>query len=223
MTRRTHIGVKAITTTILVAAVLGAQTVKAEDDKWRIRVGPGHVMFNESASLDVGGAPLEGGNISSNDNTTLLAEIGYRFTPQWSAGLTIGYPPTATIQGEGTAAALGTLGEATYAPAAMTLQYQFNTNSTFKPYVGAGAVYFVVLDTNDGALAGLDVDNAWGSVLQTGVEYKVSKKMDVFVDVKKLFLDTTATGSVTAFGGAPATADMTLDPLVIQIGTAFNF
>lgn len=150
-------------------------------------------------------------------------EFGYRFTPEWSAGLTIGYPPTATIQGEGTAAALGTVGEATYAPAVLTLQYQFNTSGTFKPYVGAGSVYYAILDTNDGALAGLEVENAWGSVLQAGVEYEASKKMDVFVDVKKIFLDTTATGSVTAFGGAPATADVTLDPLVVHVGAVFNF
>lgn len=61
MTRRTHLAAKATTTAILAAAVLGAQTAKAEDDNWRVRVGPGHVMFNESASLDVGGAPLPGG------------------------------------------------------------------------------------------------------------------------------------------------------------------
>lgn len=223
MTRRTWLGAKVTTTAILVAATLGAQTAKAEDDKWRIRVGPAQVLYDESASLGVGGAPLPGGNVSIKDNTTLLVEFGYRFTPEWSAGLTIGYPPTASVQGEGSAAALGKLGSVTYGPAALTLQYQFNTNGTFKPYVGAGPAYFVVFKTRDGALAEFDAENAWGSVLQAGIEYEVSKKIDVFVDVKKLFLDTSATGSVTAFDGAPATASVTLDPLVVHVGVVFNF
>jgi outer membrane protein len=215
MTQQTAIGAKVATAAILAAAVLGAQTAKAEEDKWRIRVGPAQVYFDESASLGVGGAPLPGGNISIKNNTTLLAEFGYRFTPECSAGLTIGYPPTASVQGKGSAAALGEFGRVTYAPAALTLQYQFNTNGTFKPYVGAGPTYFVALKTSDGALAGFNVKNAWGGVLQAGVEYEISKKMDVFVDIKKLFIDTSATGSATAFGGAPATANVTLNPLVI--------
>lgn len=223
MTRRKHIGAKATTAAILAAAVFAAQTAKAEDEKWRIRVGPAQVFYDESASLGVGGAPLPGGNISIENNTTLLVEFGYRFTPEWSLGLTIGYPPTASVQGEGSAAALGELGRVTYGPAALTLQYQFNTNGTFKPYVGAGPTYFVALKTKDGALAGFEVENAWGGTLQAGFEYKVSKKWDAFVDVKKLFLDTSATGSVTAFGGAPASASVTLDPLVIHAGVVFNF
>jgi outer membrane protein W len=47
--------------------------------------------------------------------------------------------------------------------------------------------------------------------------------MDVFLDVKKFYLDTNAKGSVTAFGSAPATANVTLNPLVIQVGVVFNF
>jgi outer membrane protein len=169
MTRQTRIGAKVVTTAILAVAVLGAQTAKAEEDKWRIRVGPAQVLFDESASLGVGGAPLPGGNVSIKNNTTLLAELGYRLTPEWSAGLTIGYPPTASVQGKGSAAALGKLGSVTYGPAALTLQYQFNTNGTFKLYVGAGPTYLFSLKTSDGALAGFDVKNAWGGVLQAGV------------------------------------------------------
>ncbi len=176
-----------------------------------------------SRSPSASAAPVPGAGAKLSDDTTLLAEIGYRFTPEWSAGLTVGIPPTTDIDGTGSAAAFGRLGEMKYGPLALTGQYQFNAGGRLQPYLGAGAVYYLVMDEKDGAVAGLTVDNAWGSVLQAGVDYKLSPTLGLFVDVKKLFLKTTASGNLPALGGAPVKADAKLDPLVIQAGLLLQF
>jgi len=210
---------------LVAACLLGsaAATALGADDDWRLRVGPGRIAFDEKITLSIGGAPVPGAGASLSDDTTLLVEIGYRFTPAWSAGLTIGIPPTTDIDGSGSAAAFGRLGEMEYGPLALTAQYQFNAGGTLQPYVGAGAVYYLVMDEKDGSVARLKVDNAWGSVLQAGVDYKLSPTLGLFVDVKKLFLKTTASGNLPALGGAPVTADAKLDPLVIQAGLLLQF
>lgn len=195
----------------------------AADEDWRLRVGPGRIAFHEQITLSIGGAPVPGAGAKLSDDTTLLAEIGYRFTPEWSAGLTVDIPPTTDIDGTGSAAAFGRLGEMKYGPLALTGQYQFNAGGRLQPYLGAGAVYYLVMDEKDGAVAGLTVDNAWGSVLQAGVDYKLSPTLGLFVDVKKLFLKTTASGNLPALGGAPVKADAKLDPLVIQAGLLLQF
>lgn len=197
--------------------------VQAEEGDWRLRIGPGRIAFHEDVTLNVGGAVVPGANAKLSDDTTLLAEIGYRFTPQWSAGLTIGIPPTTKVTGTGNAAPFGELGQMKYGPLGLTGQYQFNAGGALQPYVGAGAVYYMIFADRDGSVSQLKVDNAWGSILQVGADYALSPGLGLFVDVKKLFLKTTATGTLPALGGAPIKADATLDPLVIQAGVVLRF
>ncbi len=202
---------------------LSAAAQAQDDDRWRVRVGAGRIDFRDDASFRIGGQPAAGAGAKLEDNTTLLTDIGYRFTRQWSANLTLGVPPTSEVDGTGAAAPFGRLGSVKYGPLALTGQYQFDGVGGLRPYLGAGAVYYIVLDARDGAVADLEVDNAWGSVLQAGVEYQVSPAIAVFLDVKKLFLKTDARGSLPALGGAPITARVALDPTVVMVGLAFNF
>lgn len=206
-----------------ILSLLIASSAMAEQNKWRLRMGPGSIKFDESATLSAAGNPVPGGNVTMSNSTTLIAELGYEFSPQWSAALTFGVPPTTKVRGAGTAAPFGELGRAKYAPAGLTVQYQFQGFGAFKPYVGAGAVYNMVLSEKDGALANLKVRNSWGSVLQVGAEYELSPNKALFVDYKQMRLKTTATGNLTALGGAPAAARIRLDPSVLQIGMSFRF
>lgn len=212
---------RAFAAAALLASVAGQAS--ADEHAWRLRVGPGHIAWDEQVTLSIGGGPVPGAGARLSDNTTLLAEIGYRFTPSWSAGLTLGIPPSTEASGTGAAAPFGELGKIKYGPLALTAQYQFNSGAALQPYVGAGAVYFMVLSDKDASIAQLKVDNAWGSVIQAGADYALSPTLGLFVDVKKLFLKTRASGTLPALGGAPVTADVTLDPLVIHAGLVLRF
>jgi outer membrane protein len=220
---QTLFGARARFIALAIASSCVAQAAVAQDSPWRLRVGPGVVKFDESVAFQAGGVPAPGATASLSSSTTLMAEIGYVLSPEWSLGLAIGIPPTTKIQGTGTIAAFGELGRVKYAPAALTAQYQFQSLGAFKPYVGAGAVYQIIVSETDGAIGNLKVKNSWGSVLQLGAEYELGPRHAVFVDFKKTNLKTTATGTLTAAGGVPISADARLNPMAVMVGMSFRF
>jgi len=194
--------------------------VFAEDSPWWARVGPGYINYYEDATLKAFGAKIPGANAETNNNKALIVEVGYRVTPNWSMGFTFGTPPEATLKGTGTAKSFGSFGKAKYGPSLLSLQYQFNEDSAFRPYVGAGVSYMYIFSSKDGSVQGLDVKNAWGFQIQAGAEYWITKEYGLFLDVKKFALNTEATGTMN---GAPVKAEIDLDPLVLQTGLVFRF
>lgn len=195
---------------------------EVEPDNYRVRIGYGHVAFSESATLRLGGNVVPGASAHFSNGNTLLIELGYRLTPQWSANLTFGVPPKTKATGTGTASVLGKVGEITYGPMALTGQYQWEFGR-LRPYVGAGLAYNIVFKSDDGSVSGLNAKSSGGTVAQLGVEYALMPKVGLFVDVKKVWLKTTATGTVAAMGNAPAHADITLNPIAIQVGLSYSF
>jgi len=189
---------------------------------WWVRAGGAWIAFNADAELKAGGQPVPGAGADVKNNAAFLAEFGYRFTPSISLGLTVGVPPTTTLTGTGTVASVGTIGKVKYAPAALTLQYQFQALARYNvyPYIGAGITYLKVFDTTDGSVSGFQARNAWGGLGQVGLEYRITKHVGVFVDVKKFIVRSSATGYL---GSAPVHAYVRLDPLVTTAGIAFRF
>ena len=208
----------------LSTAFAHAQTPDAQQDAgpWWIRAGGAWIAFNANADLKAAGQPVPGGNADVKNNAAFLAEFGYRFTQNLSVGLTVGYPPTTTLTGTGTVASVGEIGKVKYAPAALTLQWQFTNLARYNiyPYIGAGVTYLKIFDTTDGHVSDFQARNAWGGLAQIGLEYRITKNFGVFVDVKKFIVRTSATGYL---GPAPVHAAVRLDPLVTTVGVAFRF
>ncbi|MDN8071386.1 OmpW/AlkL family protein [Burkholderia vietnamiensis] len=205
-------------------SAVSAQTHDAQQDggPWWVRAGAAWVAFDENAELQAGGQPVPGANANVKSNAAFLAEFGYRFTPNISIGLTIGYPPTTTLTGAGSVAGVGTIGKVKYGPAALTLQYQFTSLARYDvyPYVGAGVTYLKIFDTTDGSVTNFQARNAWGGLAQVGLEYRITRHLGVFVDIKKFIVRTSATGNL---GPVPVHAYVRLDPLVTTAGVAFRF
>ena len=74
---------------------------------------------------------------------------------------------------------------------------------------------------------GLEVDDAMGGMVRAGFTYMVDDRQGLFVTVQKLFVDTTITGtvdpSIPGLGGAPASADIDLDPMIVFAGYTYRF
>lgn len=208
---------------LLASCALCVPAVRAEEPPWSLRLGVAHLAFDTDAAISVGGAPLPGANAEVKNNTTLVLEVGFRLSPAWTARLLLGVPPTTTLTGSGTITGTGTLGRAKYGPLALTATYGFDALGPVRPYLGAGVVYNIVFESQDGFISNLDVKNSFGSVLQAGLELPLDGGWSVALDVKKIFLKAKATGTVAAFGGAPASATLTLNPLVtsLTIGKTF--
>ena len=60
-----------------------------------------------------------------------------------------------------------------------------------------------------------------------GFDYMVDDHQGLFVTVQRLFVDTTITGtvdpSIPGLGGAPASADIDLDPVIVFAGYTYRF
>jgi outer membrane protein len=193
------------------------------EDRWNLQIGPAYIQFHESAGFSVTGMPVLGANAQLQDNTTLAAEVSYRLTPIWSVGLTIGVPARTRVTGTGAAEPFRELGTGRYGPMALTIRCTFNDIGRWHPYIGTGVTYFVVLKEYDAFINDLKIDNAFGRVMQVGIQYDINPQLGLFFDTKKLFVKTSARGNLPAFGGAPVSADVRLNPAVIQAGISYRF
>src|SRR3982750_2382078 len=113
---------------VLAAGALGgsAAAQEAAPGRWYVHAGPGDVMLDEDASFVVGGAPLPGATITANNSWTPVVGVGYFVPPEFAVPFPGGLPPTAKAEAAGSIAGLGTVGEATYGPMALTAHYHFN-------------------------------------------------------------------------------------------------
>lgn len=200
----------------------------AGDSPWSLRVGAAYVGFDAKSSVAVAGAPVPGGSIEVENNTALAFEVGYHLTDRWALRLAFGVPPTTTLSTGGTLNSFvppltGTLGSVKYGPAVASVTWTFAEFGVLRPYVGAGVNYTYVFDTTDGDIGNLRVNSAWGSALQAGFDVAIDRDWSIFVDVRKVFVKTTATGTIPALGGPPASADVTLNPLIVQVGVGYRF
>lgn len=185
-----------------------------------LHVGVAGLVYQEGARMSVVGFPVPGATVQVKDVATIAAEVGYYVTPNIAASFTAGFPPLSKVTGAGTAQSLGTLGKTQGGPTGISLHYHFTQFGRIQPYVGGGLAALIVFHETDAAMQGLKVRNTLGPMLQAGVDVMLDDRWGVFVDVKKAFLTTVATGTL---GGAQAKARVTLDPLVIHSGLTYRW
>lgn len=228
--------------TIAGAMVAGAVTGPAaagEDGKWMVKIqalgvfpdtkGANVVLPNGLGAL---GAPagtvlVDGADVS--DAWSLGADIGYFLTPNISLNLICCFAQHDVETGGQLRQAIGEqkIGKMWIFPPAVTANYHFTGLGAWKPYIGAGVQYIHFFDEKPtGTLAALGVnkltvDDAFGVVLQAGVDVHLGGGWYANADVKKVFLETDATykaGNVTV-----ARANIDLDPWIVAAGVGYRF
>lgn len=112
-------------------------------------------------------------------------------------------------------------------PATVTAKLHFDLGGV-KPYVGAGAAYFMWLKDDPGAatlplgVTETNLSDEFGLALQAGFDVPVNDKgLGISVDVKRYFIDTTArwfVGNTLAIE-----TEHKLDPWVISAGLSYRF
>lgn len=111
------------------------------------------------------------------------------------------------------------LGHVWALPPTLTLQYHFDTESDFKPYVGAGVNYTFFYNVKKGAgLTKVTYKDSIGYALQAGTDYMFDDHWGINLDVKKIWLDTDVNVNSGAILG-----DVDLDPWVIGFGITYKF
>jgi outer membrane protein len=210
----------AVTTAEFVEPTAAIDIEAKKASRWFVRVGGLHALYNSHARIASNGARIEGSSARVTDSTTLTFDIGYDVSDNVSVMVMGGIPPTVDVIGEGTVSGYGKFGSVRFGPAVLTAVYRLPVWHGFRPYVGAGGAHLFILESHDGAVKNLKVHDNNGFVLQAGLEYRLNRKWDLFVDYKRVWLNVKAEGELA---GTPVRARVTLDPDIISAGVKFHF
>jgi outer membrane protein len=168
---------------------------------------------------------VPGSGLSTSDTIVPELDISYFFSPNIAVELILGVTRH-SVTGTGAIAGLD-VGRAWLLPPTLTLQYHFTNFGAFKPYVGAGVNYTWFFDQKAaGAATGVGVTNshlhsAAAPVVQFGFDYMIDRHWGWNVDVKKLWLRPSWSGTLN--GTTPITGKLHLDPWLIGTGITYKF
>lgn len=185
-----------------------------------VHLGGTLVQQADDAELFVGGSPLAGAGFATEIGSTLGIEAGVFIHGGFALAASAMLPVTTKNLATGTILGMGNLGDETVGFYALTGQYHVNISDVVMPYVGAGVGYMHVVDTVDGVVTNMQVNSAFGAVLQAGIDVPITDNISVFADVKQFLVSTTASGSL---GGTPITANARVDPIVLSTGVGITF
>lgn len=191
-----------------------ADDFKAGD--WMIRARAVGVVPQETSSVNVSGTVQ--GRAKVDNSVVPELDISYFFTPNISAELIAAVTPHDVTAVGSAAGARVDVGSAWLLPPTLTLQYHFNQLECVKPYVGAGVNYTHFFSASPGALSTVNYSDSFGAALQAGIDIPVQDHWYVNLDVKKVFIDTTA-----KFNGGTVRADVNIDPWLIGVGIGYKF
>ncbi len=137
----------------------------------------------------------------------------YFFTPNIAAELIAAVSPHRVSTRNGVDA-----GDVWLLPPTLTLQYHFTQLDSVKPYVGAGVNYTHFFGANAGSLTNPKYDDSFGAALQAGADIPLGNNWYANLDVKKIYIDTTA-----RFSNSAVRANVDIDPWVVGVGVGYKF
>lgn len=208
---------------VAVVALLGlsnfamAQDAPADNGgTWQFRLRGIVISPDESADIEA-----IGGDVDISTAVVPELDITYFFNENWSMELILGTAKH-DVKAVETAAGEIDLGSVWLLPPTLTGQYHF-TGGNFVPYVGAGVNLTLFYGVDEGPVVDdIEYDTAVGFALQSGFDYMLNDKWFLNFDVKKLFLNTTATVNATTALGATVDADVDINPWIFGFGVGIK-
>lgn len=212
------------TAALMLAAAASASPVLAEQGDFLVRLRAITVQPQEKVGPVLPGFPTSGGRITN----AYAPEIDFTYMITNHIGVELIAATTKhCIDGGGSLAAVGRLACTWVLPPTLTLQYHFLPTGKVHPYVGAGANWTLFynekassqLNSAIGATS-VDLTNSWSYALQAGIDFDISEKMFLNLDVKYIDMDSTAR---LATGTSRNTLRANIDPLVFGVGVGWRF
>ncbi len=162
-----------------------------------------------------------GGHVTATDQAAPELDFSYFLTDNVAFEL-IAATTRHNVAAEGTALGKVDVGSVWALPPTLTVQYHFMPHSAFSPYVGAGinATFFYDARAAHPVVDHVSFEDNVGAAIQAGIDYNFSGHWFANVDVKQIFLSTTAH---IRTGLGPVTANTDLNPLVVGVGIGYRF
>ncbi|MEM7397532.1 MAG: OmpW family outer membrane protein [Pseudomonadota bacterium] len=214
----------ALVAVFALAAVLGSMPQQAvagdRQGDFMIRALVTGVLPDTDATVKAGGARIPGASAEVSDEVIPATTLTYFFTDNIAVELFCCFAKH-SVDAKGSIAGLGEIGDTWIFPPALTAQYHFNPEGTFKPYVGVGLQYIHFFDEESklGPGTSLSIDDGLGFTLQGGIDVALGDNgWYLNADVKKTWLNMDA-----RWGGTGISADVDLDPLIVSAGIGYRF
>lgn len=202
--------IKKIALTTAAALLVASPAMAASDFKAGdilVRARALNVMPSESSNMNIADdVKLSNASVPELDAT-------YFFSPNIAAELIAAVTPHRVSTKGGVDA-----GDVWLLPPTLTLQYHFTQFDGFKPYVGAGVNYTHFFGANAGGLTRAKYEDSFGGALQAGADVPLGNNWYANLDVKKIYIDTTA-----KFNGGGVRADVDIDPWIVGVGLGYKF
>ncbi len=203
------------------AGLVAPMLAHADDlPKAFVRLGIANVDLDDKGLIYAAGVPQTGATYSTNDTTPVVIEGGYFVTPTLAIQGSISSKETSRNTPHGTFQGEPDLGQDGFHVATLTLVCHPWRTQTVSPYFGFGAGFHIADGFHDGLVTDFHVKDTSGLALQAGADLKISRHVGVYVDLKKLFYTTRASGEIE---GTPVTSSARLDPVIIQAGVSLAF
>jgi len=231
---------------LAVVAALAPVLAQAEAGDIVVRLRATHIAPDESSKLSgQTGASVTGGSnllygtgntahLVVDSNTIPEIDFSYYITKNIAAELilAVGTRHDVKIEGLGTggSATKADLGSVNLLPPTLSLQWHFNPDQTFDPYLGAGLSYVRAMDRNlnstwnSGQNLPIKISrNSWGPAFQAGFDYNLANKWLINFDVKKIWFDTKVEGSLDNGLTYVKIDQLDVDPWVVSVGFGKKF
>lgn len=212
----------------LAAALSPATAAAANAGDWIVRGGITHVSPNDdtgSVNGELSGA-LSGSDVDVGSDTALGITAAYFVTDTIAFELLASTQFEHDLEIDGGQLGGNDLGSTKHLPPTLSVQYHFDTDTAFRPYVGVGINYTLFSDEevdSDAAALGvtdIDIEDSMGWAAQVGVDYELGNRWLVNADLRYIDLEAesqvkTATGSTDV--------DVDIDPWVATVAVGYRF
>ena len=200
-----------------VSLAAAAPAMAQSKGDWTLGVGV-HAVDPTSDAGDLNGAALGLGKLSTKVDSDVKPTITFEYFVADNVGIEVlgALPFKHDVSIDG----VGKVGETKQLPPVVSLQYHFANSSKVTPFVGLGVNYTKFFSTDSkGALAGtkLKLEDSWGLAAHAGLDFAVSDKGALRVDMRWADIDT----KVKVNGNKLGTAK--IDPLVYGVAYVFKF
>lgn len=203
----------------VLVAVLGstaAAPAMAEEGSFMVRVRAVNLdPANDSDAIPALGVSADA--IHVNDKVIPEVDFTYFLTKNIAAELVLTYPQKHDVSLSGTK-----IGTFKHLPPTLTLQYHFQPDAQFRPYIGAGVNYTRITSVNLAVpgVGALDLENdSFGGALQAGFDVKLNQNWYLNMDVKKVWIKSDLTLKAT---GTKVSA-VGVDPVLLGVGIGYRF
>lgn len=203
----------------MIAAAAAATPAQAEQGDVLLRARGILVAPTEDSSGIEPAFPND--EVSVSNSVTPEVDISYFLTDHLALEL-IAATSKHDVNGKGGLEPVGELADTWVLPPTLTLQYHFAPSAKVRPYVGAGLNYtlFYSEDASDGLEDAIgdtkvELEDSFGFALQAGVDFDITEKLFLNLDVKYIDIDTKA--KLTT-GALVNRVKVSIDPIVVGVG-----